>query len=252
VTGGSQSAFTPGPDAQSAIKKVVKSGKEPMFLERMHVLGEKYTRRREQLVLELAYYTSRATDVDEAMVPHFIARQVGINDNDIVRALAPYLGADDRRFRETARDWIQAADEGLRGKNQGTKHLRALMEASVRRNEPIPWSLSEFLFHTNPSAGLHDFVSVYLAQDPDAAKKLLWSDHVVQDLVWRREHRFDKEFRDLLPAGLNELAWLASQKEWWVRLYVAVIVRKYPNLGTAEITAKLKDDPHEIVRKAIQ
>jgi hypothetical protein len=38
---------------------------------------------------------------------------------------------------------------------------------------------------------------------------------------------------------------------WWVRLYVAQILRQYAELRTPELIERLKTDEHDLVRRAI-
>ena len=38
---------------------------------------------------------------------------------------------------------------------------------------------------------------------------------------------------------------------WWVRLYVAEILRQYAQFRTPELIERLKADEHELVRRAI-
>lgn len=243
--------FTPDPQVQAQIDEISHSVGGRMLVERLEKLQLKFRGQPLQLVPELAYYSSRGTDVNEAMVAVFVARHLDIDANEIVRALAPYVGNDDTRFRNLARDWILESDQGLQKRQEGTQYLRGLIQASARRNEPVDPALAEFMFGKNPSAAIHDFVGAYLTHEGETANKIIWADHLIHDALWRLEHRFSTEFAEILPRVSEELSWLAAHDQWWVRLYAASIIRPHPQLGSEAIITKLRQDPNEAVRKAM-
>jgi hypothetical protein len=54
----------------------------------------------------------------------------------------------------------------------------------------------------------------------------------------------------LLPEAKEQLAKLAEHDQWWVRRYVAEIMRRHRELRLPEILAKLSRDENVLVSKA--
>jgi hypothetical protein len=76
------------------------------------------------------------------------------------------------------------------------------------------------------------------------------AEHIVSNAVWLKENGFADRFQAALPDANETLATLANHKEWWARLYVAYIMRKYPELRRADIIQQLAEDENELVHDA--
>lgn len=61
---------------------------------------------------------------------------------------------------------------------------------------------------------------------------------------------FDDQFQLARPDAERQLEKLANHSEWWARLYVAAIMRRHWELRDPDVLDKLKNDSHELVRKA--
>jgi hypothetical protein len=65
-----------------------------------------------------------------------------------------------------------------------------------------------------------------------------------------KENEFAERFQAALPEANETLATLAQHREWWARLYVAYIMRKYPELRQPDIMRQLSVDKNELVSEA--
>jgi hypothetical protein len=54
----------------------------------------------------------------------------------------------------------------------------------------------------------------------------------------------------LLPEAREQLAKLSEHREWWVRLYVAEIMRRHRELRLPDVLQKLSSDEHALVSNA--
>ena len=80
-------------------------------------------------------------------------------------------------------------------------------------------------------------------------KPILWTEHVVSDMLWRQQYGFlPPDASD--PAALGELAALARHDAWWVRLYVAEIMRRHAALRQADLVDRLARDADAQVRQS--
>jgi hypothetical protein len=83
---------------------------------------------------------------------------------------------------------------------------------------------------------------------PKGPDELLLSELVVSHAI--RLKRFDEQFRQALPEAKVHLTKLANHDEWWVRRYVAEIMRRHPELRVSEVVETLSNDGNSSVSKA--
>lgn len=76
------------------------------------------------------------------------------------------------------------------------------------------------------------------------------SEHIVSNAIWLQQNDFAERFQAALPEANAELAKLAKHKQWWVRLYVAEIMRQHPQIRQPELVRQLSADSNELVSKA--
>jgi hypothetical protein len=83
------------------------------------------------------------------------------------------------------------------------------------------------------------------------AGNIVWAEHVVADVLWKQENGFFKR-DEITPDAVEQLDQLARSDHWWVRLYVAEILRGQPEFRTGAMVARLAQDVHPSVRKTIE
>ncbi|HVT30720.1 MAG TPA: hypothetical protein VHE81_22115, partial [Lacipirellulaceae bacterium] len=76
------------------------------------------------------------------------------------------------------------------------------------------------------------------------------AEHIVSNAIWLDKNAFRDRFQAAVPEANAQLAKLAKHKEWWARLYVAYIMRKYPELRQDDVIERLSKDTNELVRAA--
>jgi hypothetical protein len=75
------------------------------------------------------------------------------------------------------------------------------------------------------------------------------AEHIVSNAIWLKENEFAEQFQAALPEAVAELATLAKHKQWWARLYVAEMMRRYPALRQPAIVQQLAADSNALVSK---
>ncbi|MEX2172066.1 MAG: hypothetical protein WD851_22285, partial [Pirellulales bacterium] len=86
--------------------------------------------------------------------------------------------------------------------------------------------------------------------ESELRREVLLAEHTVSNAIWLKEHRFGEEFQKALPEATSELAKLAKHDEWWVRLYVAEIMRQHRELRQRAVVQRLASDSNSLVSKA--
>ncbi|MGH7931432.1 MAG: hypothetical protein ACREQV_27005 [Candidatus Binatia bacterium] len=217
-----------------------------------------------QLVEQVGLFVSRNRG-DEAMLVHFIlhpclAGSMDIDDATIVRGLAPFLDAEDRPLGDFVDDAFSMIDNAsppllptrISPANYGP--YRDYIKGNLKRGEPIPAGFSKFIYRRAPEMELFAFIEAHQQnnpQRPEMFREELWSEHVVSDAVWKKEHGFTEKFAEAKPEAIAELEVLSKHETWWVRLYMAEILYRHPEFRTPELVERLKTDEHQLVREAI-
>ncbi|HWL92634.1 MAG TPA: hypothetical protein VNT79_03795 [Phycisphaerae bacterium] len=198
---------------------------------------------------QLALYAARQENNPRAraMVGNILKR-LDVSRHQMVAALAPHLDNQASAVVEVARELMRESEDRSAERPPDFSAYRALIEADVRAGRDPQASLIAFMFESEPGAALLTLVRAYQLRDPDEIKPILWAEHVVADLLWRRRFGF-VERRAVDPAVIRELEKLSRHPFWWVRLYVARVVDACPELAGPGLVNRLSADPNVLVRR---
>jgi len=76
------------------------------------------------------------------------------------------------------------------------------------------------------------------------------AEHIVSNAIWLLKNKFNDRFIQAAPDATEQLIKLAQRQEWWARLYVAYIMRQYPELRVADVMHRLSNDTDVLVSRA--
>ena len=189
-----------------------------------------------------------------------------IRPDEVIEALMPLLESDDRNL-------VRAADRLIRTQIRcdtpeavDADFGSRIME-SMLSGKPLPAGLSRFLFRHYPSATLITFARYahlsLVEGDPrpeavsEARRKylptyqeIIRGEHAIAEMIWKQRNWF-LAWNEADPEAVRQLHKLAQRKEWWVRLYVAEMMRQVPALRDRALMRRLAKDPHKLVRETI-
>ena len=171
-----------------------------------------------------------------------IARLLDIDNWEIAAALIPYLETADPKLRRAVEDVLGSLDFSL---------LELSVQRKIHKREELPPGLVRYMYLAN--AGRSMLAIAHAFSSPDHREKtrpLLWAEHVISDTLWKHEHGFLPKGK-VEPEAMAELEKLSKDDAWWVRLYVAAIMRQHPAFRRPEIVARLEKDRHPLVREAM-
>ncbi len=257
-------AIEPDPTGQERIKVVVDALRNPKlsFADRMASVGsikdwiQKDTQDFfEQLLYFYCRYDqqsgdeSRAREVYSLTLPSFFS----FSEMDMLHVLVPYLDSDNIRLQSIARNMLEGYIEGpSAGSCVDYDYYRRYIAAHKERP---PLGLVRYMYRHAPGPGVLALARVYCRPDEQGTRKkfraILWAEHVVNDALWRKRHRF-LQGTDFPEGARRELKQLSEHDDWWVRLYVAQIMRQHRGFRQPEIIERLKKDNHPLVREAIR
>jgi hypothetical protein len=194
----------------------------------------------------------------------------------VIRVLAPHLDAENPKLRSFVRDWFQGHDNG--GPNDDPLKPVNFEDYVdyVRGQQNPPAPFVEYIYGRSPWRALIVFyrgdrqraitaiqaeareveaarqeleggTPRQPAQRPQESERgILLAEQIVRHAIALKKWDNGK----LLPEAKEQLAKLAEYDEWWVRLYVAEIMLRHPELRVPEVVEKLSSDGNASVSKA--
>ncbi len=219
-----------------------------------------------QLIRQAAYYAKRGPSFDEDPNPRdenilvrdaltLITQELRIPEVRVIIALLPYIETSDDRLRKFIREDVLGGD-GMDSAFERDKNdakilaLFAYLSLQSRMQKSQPWPVLQIAFWKAPTASLIHYVQTESRLgDRDKMDAILWAQHTVDDVLWKQKHPLGKPGD--LQTAVDELDKLSRFDEWWVKLYVAEIVRRHKELGSPQILKRFRSDPNEFVSKAV-
>jgi hypothetical protein len=205
-----------------------------------------------QLVVQILWFAVQ--NHEDARMKAFVGRLMERMEGSkevIVAALAPHLDNREGRIRQIVQTLLTGYEDRSATRPPDFSVYRAIIEADILARRQPQTSLVHFMYRSDPGTALQTMVRACQLRDPDEIKPILWGEHVVAELLWKRRYGF-VDRRAMEPVTLQELEKLSRHSLWWVRLYVVEIVRSYPELGTPGVVERLADDADARVRGAVE
>lgn len=270
------------PAIQAQILAVYDAKSEAEVVRQQEIL-KRMTDDKAELVKQLAIFAVAAPDKKEmhGLLTVVVLNRLELSPSFAIRVLAPYLGSDNEELRDFAHQWFECHDrlsnDPLEPGNY--KNYADYIGQMVAGNREIPAAFAEYLFERSPERALLAFhrgsrarhaaahmkamskafearrrgeQATFEKPKPfdDPPKDILLAAHIVDNAIWLKTNKFDEHLHAALPDAKVQLAKLADRKEWWVRLYVAEIMRRHPELRVAEVVENLSHDGNGSVSKA--
>jgi hypothetical protein len=272
------------PVIQAQISAVYNAKSDIEVTQQLQALKE-LTDDKAELVRQLAIFAVAAPNKKEMhdLITLEFLHRLKLAASIPIRALAPYLGSDNEQLRDFAREWFRGHDtvstDPLEPVN--FREYADYIGQQVAGNEDVPAAFAEYIFERSPERALlafhrggrarhtvaqlqaisNAFEARQRGEDAavekpepvdDPPKEILLEAHIVEHAIWLKRYKFDEQFRKALPEAKEQLTKLAERKEWWVRLYVAEIMRRHRELRMDDVLQKLRDDSNESVSKAAE
>ncbi len=232
-----------------------------------------------EIVKQVAIFAA-GPDEQQPLTALAVLQLLNLPPNIVIETLAPYLNADNIKLRSFVLDWFQNHDNG--GSDESPLQpvnyadYADYVRKRLNRNEDIPNGFVEYLFERSPGRALLAFnradrrgetvdrlqeMRRELEQRGNIGKlpqpkagvgqsDIFLAEHMISNAIWFKKHHFDHQFQDALPAAKQQLSKLSEQQQWWVRLYVAEIMRRYREFRQTEVLEKLSHDSNAVVSKS--
>jgi hypothetical protein len=236
---------------QSALSELVAAPDQATFDTRMDQFVRRFEKDADRLIPQLMWHAARhpGDSKSKAVVGRVLAR-LSAPKEVIVAALAPHLDNQSDAIRSNVTNLLRGLEDQSATRPPDFSTYRAIIEADTRAAREPQTSLVRFMYDSDPGVALQTVVRACQLRDPDEIKSILWAEHVVADLLWKRRYGFvERDFVD--NATQAEIAQLSNHPRWWVRLYAASMVAAHPELGTPDVAKRLEADTDIRVRTVL-
>ena len=224
-----------------------------------HYIHQNRGQREREVIVQTAYYCAHGErprseleavegfDAQGAM--DLIVRERAIPRRRVVQALLPYVDVKDEKLREIVHAHVLRDLRDTGTPETANESAGAMLYYIRMQRGNTPWTVVRLLVERAPAVAIHGLTGMMPAQQGEAKRRqLFWADHVVRDAIWKIRYQFVKP--DDIKAAVAELDRLSRFEEWWVRLYVAEILRRHKEFREPAILERLRKDENRIVAQA--
>lgn len=192
----------------------------------------------------------RVDENERARIKAFVGlslSRLAASKDALVSSLAPQLDNREDAIRMMARELLIGFEDRSASRTSDFSAYRAAIEEETRAGREPRTSLVLLMYESDPGLALQTMTRACQLRDPAEIKPILWSEHVVAELFWKR--RFGFVARDAVEASaVRALDDLSRHPRWWVRLYVAELICQNAELAERSIVDRLKSDDDTRVR----
>ncbi len=240
----------PDPVLQTEIRGIAEASNEQELDDRLDQIKTLVGRDYDLLVPQLLHYVAHDQEAKAKMAIGLILERLHIPKPAVVSALVPHLDHPNLAIQKTVHDLLHHHEDRSATRPPDFSSYRAIIEAAVRAGDEPPPALVRFMYASDPGAALLAMMRGHQLRDPDEIKPILWGQHRVAEMLWKRRYGFIKP-TEVEPEALRQLEVLSRHDRYWVRLYAAEMCRRHAELRLPETRARLEVDVHPLVREAI-
>lgn len=199
---------------------------------------------RQTVLLQIALYLEHSTGTEQSMAGALILQHLAFTPEEKLRTILPHLDAADPGLRRVFTELLGTIDRPEGGEPDFGFYETWL---GKQRGSP-PWALIRYLYEVSPDAALASMERVYGA-GPTGHDEAAVSPADLRRLLAERDTGAAWSDRDRARVQ-TALEMLSRDPGWWRRLYVASILISNPDLATADMTKRLRNDSNPLVAAA--
>jgi hypothetical protein len=243
-------ALLPDPDLQIHIHRLATLSTNKIEFYQEVIALNAITRQppdgRDHLLRQIVLYCVRKGGEPRAL--YQAKWQLRFDDHLFARYMLPYLDTPDEKLREFILTQILRAYGEvyeLPASDDRVHALRSYIQEHLHRGAEPPWRAVQILYWKAPSEALLCFAP---QENMQVWKSFSWTKHLITDVVWKQSAGFLKPGE--IEVAQAELDKVSKIPEWWARLYVAEMFRRYEFLRRDDILERLRADPNPLIAKA--
>lgn len=236
---------------QRSLDELAAAADESNFKARLDEWLEQASREPAAHLLQLVWYAAehKGGETTHAFIGTLLKR-LDYPKSAAVAAIAPHLDDESAGVREVVARLLVGYEDRSATRPPDFSAYRDAIEADVRAGREPRHSLVRLMYTSDAGTALLTMVRACQLRDPEEIKPILWAEHVVSDLLWRRRYGFI-ERHAVEAEAQRQIRVLSRHPHWWVRMYVAQLIGVHPELGDDGLVKTLLSDTHELVRRTM-
>ncbi|MCY2950881.1 MAG: hypothetical protein NTU53_02765 [Planctomycetota bacterium] len=197
-----------------------------------------------RLLKEVMDYMPRIENDDQLGRFQRMLELMRVPKSALVDAAGARLGAAQGKEATVCRTMLRAAapadPRGAADFSQFTQYLTA-------RQMQLPQGLVLWMYDRDPAAAMEQMMGIFGSRmAADDVQTLVIGARVLDQMRWKVRYGLATE-KSTDELVIQQLEKLAGFEQWWVRLYVAEMLAKHPQVRRAGLVAKLANDIDPLV-----
>ncbi|HEX2971437.1 MAG TPA: hypothetical protein VHP11_03845 [Tepidisphaeraceae bacterium] len=238
---------TPEQKVQKQFAAVVKSTSDAQFYKETGTLlelAQKLQWDNSRLLTAALDYQPQVETDDQAATYQRLLDLLRVPKSAVVALAAPKLSSSDAKQAELSRTLLRSAapadPRGAADFSQFTQYLAA------NQAQP-PQQLILWMYDRDPAAAMEQMLGIYGQKlSTDDLRTLRIATRVLDQMAWKERYDLSNP-GDTDALAVQQAETLSQYEQWWIRLYVAKMVVKYPALRKTELVTRLTQDPNPMV-----
>lgn len=238
----------PEAQVQKQLGVIVKTGDESQYFREVGELvsiSRKANWDAGRLLKEVLDYTPRLEDNDQLARYQRLLDVLRAPRSAVVDAAAAHLPSSNVREAEIARNLLKwASPPDPRGPADFTQFVAYLRGHQAQ----LPQALVLWMYQRDPAAAMEQMMALYGSRmASEDMHTMVIAARVLDQFEWKLRHNLASA-ADADALAIEQLGKLARFEQWWVRLYAAQMLARYPQLRQDAIVERLTKDPDPLVR----
>jgi hypothetical protein len=200
------------------------------------------------LIPQIVLYEATAKKEQTAIATNLLLLQFieDLGRSRIMGILSPFLSTDNERIKTRLYEIMNYCCEG-----RPTIDFNRIFSMMRAKGGAIPDGLVAYMYDRSPGEAMLGYMRYYnIERSNPERQNLLLAEREVGNTLWKHQFLL-LEHHKVEPSAMVESEKLSRHKEWWVRLYVAEIMRQHKGFRQPETIERLKKDKHPLVRETI-
>lgn len=166
----------------------------------------------------------------------------------VATAALPLLDTADERFKSFLVHAVYGGWDEF-GPDPISMEMRLYALSSADQQGKLRQGVVELMYRKDAAGALLAIAWRQLNDRPKEQRKLQWAQHVIADVVWKKQFKFLQPGED--KDAFEQLEKLSRSEHWWIRLFAVEMLWRHEFLRRADLMERMNGDPHPLLPKLL-
>ncbi len=202
---------------------------------------------------QIVYFLDNHSDDDaawQAMVQ--VMGWLRIIAGDLLNQGMPLFASQNQVRKDVLREVVDLRTPGFKGEigSRGVSAFETVLKWYAETERPVPSPVVRLMYELDPYEATRVMSNIHWDNRAEW-RRINWATIVVQSDRYKRDWDEDTDPDVGGPEAMSKLDWMSQHGEWWVRLFVAELIRQQAAYRTPELVARLENDANPLVANAV-